>query len=127
MSLSPRLQGHDLTAVRMRAVINFDSEPEPRWFLLRAPHRLVIDLPPHCCGFTNNRFIKVRRLGGRTVHDNRQRRFERMGKVACMTPRFFGLFFIMIKQTVKLAHHRHNLIWQSLGNPVLLATAHLCN
>jgi N-acetylmuramoyl-L-alanine amidase len=25
--------------------MNFDQEPEPRWFLLRSPHRLVIDLP----------------------------------------------------------------------------------
>ena len=32
-------------AVRMRVVINFDAEPDPRWFLLRGPHRLVIDLP----------------------------------------------------------------------------------
>lgn len=43
------LEAHDYKmagdAVRMRVVINFDSEPEPRWFLLRAPHRLVIDLP----------------------------------------------------------------------------------
>jgi len=32
-------------AVRMRVVMNFDTEPEPRWFLLRGPNRLVIDLP----------------------------------------------------------------------------------
>ena len=32
-------------AVHMRVVINFDREPDPRWFLLRSPHRLVIDLP----------------------------------------------------------------------------------
>ncbi len=32
-------------ATHMRVVMNFDAEPEPRWFLLRAPHRLVIDLP----------------------------------------------------------------------------------
>lgn len=32
-------------ATRMRVVMNFDREPEPKWFLLRAPHRLVIDLP----------------------------------------------------------------------------------
>lgn len=31
-------------ATRMRVVMNFDREPEPKWFLLRAPHRLVIDL-----------------------------------------------------------------------------------
>lgn len=30
---------------RMRLVIQFDREPEPNWFLLRGPHRLVIDLP----------------------------------------------------------------------------------
>jgi N-acetylmuramoyl-L-alanine amidase len=32
-------------AARTRVVINFDREPELRWFLLRAPHRLVVDLP----------------------------------------------------------------------------------
>ncbi|MGO4830925.1 AMIN domain-containing protein, partial [Rhizobiaceae sp. 2RAB30] len=32
-------------AARMRVVIRFDREPEPNWFLLRGPHRLVIDLP----------------------------------------------------------------------------------
>ncbi|HWK68349.1 MAG TPA: N-acetylmuramoyl-L-alanine amidase [Rhizobiaceae bacterium] len=32
-------------AARMRLVIQFDREPEPNWFLLRSPHRLVVDLP----------------------------------------------------------------------------------
>ena len=32
-------------ATHTRIVMNFDREPEPRWFLLRGPHRLVIDLP----------------------------------------------------------------------------------
>lgn len=30
---------------RVRVVLRFDREPQPRWFQLRAPHRLVIDLP----------------------------------------------------------------------------------
>lgn len=30
---------------RMRFVLQFDTEPDPKWFLLRGPHRLVIDLP----------------------------------------------------------------------------------
>ena len=30
---------------RMRIVVNFDRDPEFRWYLLRGPHRLVIDLP----------------------------------------------------------------------------------
>jgi N-acetylmuramoyl-L-alanine amidase len=32
-------------ATRTRIVMRFDREPELKWFLLRAPHRLVIDLP----------------------------------------------------------------------------------
>jgi N-acetylmuramoyl-L-alanine amidase len=32
-------------AARTRVVLHFDREPELRWFLLRGPHRLVIDLP----------------------------------------------------------------------------------
>lgn len=32
-------------ATRMRLVIQFDREPDPNWFLLRGPHRLVVDLP----------------------------------------------------------------------------------
>lgn len=32
-------------AVHMRVVMNFDREPEPKWLLLRGPHRLVIDIP----------------------------------------------------------------------------------
>ena len=32
-------------AVRTRVVLSFDGEPDVRWFLLRAPHRLVVDLP----------------------------------------------------------------------------------
>lgn len=30
---------------RTRVVIDFDGEPDPKWFLLRGPHRLVVDLP----------------------------------------------------------------------------------
>ena len=32
-------------AMKMRIVLQFDREPDPKWFLLRGPHRLVIDLP----------------------------------------------------------------------------------
>nr|WP_246188750.1 N-acetylmuramoyl-L-alanine amidase [Nitratireductor arenosus] len=38
-------------AARMRVVIEFDREPPLKWFLLRAPHRLVIDLPETTFGF----------------------------------------------------------------------------
>jgi N-acetylmuramoyl-L-alanine amidase len=32
-------------ALRVRIVLQFDREPELKWFLLRGPHRLAIDLP----------------------------------------------------------------------------------
>jgi len=32
-------------ATKMRIVLNFDREPDIKWFLLRAPNRLVVDLP----------------------------------------------------------------------------------
>ena len=32
-------------ATQVRIVLNFDQEPSPRWFMLRGPHRLVVDLP----------------------------------------------------------------------------------
>jgi N-acetylmuramoyl-L-alanine amidase len=43
------LDAHDFLmagdAVRTRIVMQLDGEASPRWFLLRAPHRLVVDLP----------------------------------------------------------------------------------
>lgn len=32
-------------ATRVRVLLNFDDKPAIKWFLLRGPHRLVIDLP----------------------------------------------------------------------------------
>ncbi|WP_246679325.1 N-acetylmuramoyl-L-alanine amidase [Mesorhizobium sp. B2-6-2] len=32
-------------ATKMRIVVNFDHEPDVKWFLLRGPNRLVVDLP----------------------------------------------------------------------------------
>jgi N-acetylmuramoyl-L-alanine amidase len=32
-------------ATQMRVVLNFDREPDMKWFLLRGPNRLVVDLP----------------------------------------------------------------------------------
>ncbi|CAN7768300.1 N-acetylmuramoyl-L-alanine amidase [Mesorhizobium sp. LjNodule214] len=32
-------------ATKMRIVMNFDREPDIKWFLLRGPNRLVVDLP----------------------------------------------------------------------------------
>lgn len=32
-------------AARMRLVVHFDREPDIRWFLMRGPHRMVIDMP----------------------------------------------------------------------------------
>lgn len=38
-------------ASRTRIVVHFDREPDIRWFLLRGPHRLVIDMPEAAFAF----------------------------------------------------------------------------
>ncbi|MEO3385728.1 N-acetylmuramoyl-L-alanine amidase [Mesorhizobium sp. CAU 1741] len=38
-------------ASRMRVIVQFDKEPDLRWFLLRGPHRLVVDLPETAFSF----------------------------------------------------------------------------
>nr|WP_235911637.1 N-acetylmuramoyl-L-alanine amidase [Mesorhizobium xinjiangense] len=38
-------------ATRMRVVVEFDREPDFQWFLLRGPHRLVVDLPESSFAF----------------------------------------------------------------------------
>ena len=40
-------------AARMRVVIEFDREPALKWFLLRGPHRLVVDLPDTSFAFAS--------------------------------------------------------------------------
>jgi len=44
-----KIVAYDYTAAgdqnRTRIVLNFDRKPEVNWFLLRTPHRLVVDLP----------------------------------------------------------------------------------
>lgn len=40
--LDYKMTGDD---ARMQIVMNFDREPDPKWFLLRGPYRMVIDLP----------------------------------------------------------------------------------
>lgn len=41
-ALSMKMAGD---ATHMRVVMNFDREPDMKWFLLRGPNRLVVDLP----------------------------------------------------------------------------------
>ena len=42
-----RMTGYRMAgdAVHTRIVMEFDREPDVRWFLLRGPNRLVVDLP----------------------------------------------------------------------------------
>jgi N-acetylmuramoyl-L-alanine amidase len=51
-------------ATAMRVVLQFDREPNPRWFLLRGPHRLVMDLPD------TNFFFDGKALKGRGLIRN---------------------------------------------------------
>ena len=52
---------------------------------------MMIDLPPHGPRFAHDGFAEVVGLGGRGVHDDGQRRLERVGEVAGVAARFLGL------------------------------------
>ena len=54
-------------ATRARLLLRFDSEPTPRWFLLRNPHRLVIDLPETEFDIESDQ-VQPRGLGPRFQH-----------------------------------------------------------
>lgn len=41
-------------AVRTRVVVEFNREPDLKWFLLRGPHRLVVDLPETLFAFDSD-------------------------------------------------------------------------
>lgn len=48
-------------ATKIRIVLNFDREPDVKWFLLRGPNRLVVDLPATKF-FLNPKDLKARGL-----------------------------------------------------------------
>jgi N-acetylmuramoyl-L-alanine amidase len=56
-------------ASRMRVVMQFDSQPDPKWFLLRGPHRLVIDLPETAFSF-DPKELKARGLVSNVRYGN---------------------------------------------------------
>ena len=85
---------------------------------------MMVHLPPHRRRLADHRVAQVRRLGGRGVHDDGQRRLERMGQIARMGARLLRLPLIMRQQRVQLLHHRQHFGRHRLGHAVLLARAH---
>ena len=85
---------------------------------------MMVHLPPHRRRLADHRIAQVRRLGGRGVHDDGQRRLERMSQVARMGARFFRLPLIMGKERVQFLHHRQHLGGHRLCHPAFLAPPH---
>ena len=85
---------------------------------------MMIDLPPHRRRLADHRVAKVRRLGGRRVHDDGQRRLERVGQIAGMGARFFRLPLIMGKEGVQFLHHRQYFGRHRFCHPAFLARPH---
>ena len=86
---------------------------------------MMVDLAPHRRRLAHDRFAQVRRIGGRGVHDDGQRRLERMGEVAGMGARFLCLPLIMGEQGVQFLDHRQHFGGHGFGHPALVAIAHL--
>ena len=85
---------------------------------------MMVHLPPHRRRLANHRVAKVGRLCRRGIHDHGERRFQRVGQIARMPPRFLRLALIMGEQFVQFLDHRHDLIGQRRGHAVLVARPH---
>ena len=96
-----------------RALHRFEAFPDAGSRLRRSAAadgprsgEMVIDLPPHHERLAADGCGKVVRMRGRGVGDYRQRCLERMGKIARVTPRFFGLFLAVRQQLVDFLGQR---------------------
>ena len=85
---------------------------------------MVIDLAAHHRRLADHRIGKIRRLGRGGVHDNRERRLERMSQIARMGARFFGLPFRMGQQSVQFFHQRLHFKRERFCHPVRPRVAH---
>jgi len=61
---------------------------------------MVVDLPPHRPRLADHGIGQIVGIGSRSVHDDRQRRLQRMRQVARVPPRLLRLAFIMLDERV---------------------------
>ena len=85
---------------------------------------MVIDLPAHDRRLANHGVGEVRSLGGGSIHDDGQRRLERMREVARMRSRLLGLSLGMREQRVQFLDQRLHFERQRLGDAVGTGRAH---
>ena len=115
-----------------RALDRFEARPHVRAAVrMSAPAdragtgEVMIDLPPHRSRLANHRRREIGGIGRRCVHDHRQRRLQRMGKVAGVAARLLGLTFVMFDQAIQLLDHRRDLDRHRPIDPRGAARAHL--
>ena len=106
---------------RSAAQANCPAADSPR------TRQMVINLPPHDRCFADYRVRQVRGLGRGRVHHHGQRGLQRMGQIARMRPRLFGLLFGVGQQRVQFLHQRLHLQWQRFGQAVLAGRAQALN
>ncbi len=83
----------------------------------------MIHLAAHRGRFPNDRLAQIRRLRRRGIHDDGQRRLERMGEVAGVAPRFLGLRLAVGEQLVDFFGQRPDLRREIRADAGLLARA----
>ena len=83
--------------------------------------QMVIHLTAHRRRLSDHRLIQIRGGSSGRIHDDRQRRFQRMGKIAGMAARRFRLGFAMRQQLVDFRHQRFHLHRELRFNPPRLA------
>jgi len=107
-----------------RALHRFQAGPDRRHTLAHRPSsnrtsagEVMVDLPPHRRRLTNHRRAQFRTVGARLIHDHRERRLERVRKIAGMRARLLRLTLIMLEQIVQFLHHRRDLHRQTRVDP----------
>ena len=86
--------------------------------------KMVVDLTAHRARLANDGIGQIVGTRGRGVHDDGQRRLERMREIAGMAPGLLGLLLIMLDEGVQLLDHRRDLVGHGVRHAVRLARAH---
>ncbi len=72
--------------------------------------QMMVHLTPHRPRFAHHGFGEFARLRARGIHDDGQRRFERMRQIARMAPRFLRLAVVVLDERVQLLDQRRDLV-----------------
>ena len=127
-----KIEARALVDARHRAQHAFHARPNlgTRMSACAPPHRtrageVVFDMALHRLGLATDEVGQLGIVGGRGIGQHGERRLQRMGEIAGMGARFFGLTLGMRKQGVDLLDQRLDFQRERLVDPVGTRAAHI--